>query len=247
MMNLKETTLKTRLIGVSGLALAAAAAIACTTAGGDEFTSEFYIADCNFLPNGGNAYFSLHPGHFLRLEGDDDGEEVVVEITVLGETRRFSFMQDGRRIRASTRVIEEREWIDDELVEVSRNYFAACSKTGNVYYFGEDVDIYEDGKIIGHDGAWLAGVDGARPGLIMPNVFLLGARYYQEVAPDVALDRAEHVSMGLTVETPAGTFHDCIYIVETTPLEPGDESIKIYAPGVGLIVDDVVELVEFDI
>lgn len=240
-------SLRTRLIGVAGFIIVASAALAFSGGGEEEFTTDFSIEHCNFLHVGGNAYFSLKPGHFLRLEGEEDDEEIVVEITVTQQTRQFRFMQDGRWIRAHTRVIEEREWIDDELVEVSRNYFAVCSKSGDVFYFGEDVDIYEDGKIIGHDGAWLAGVDGARPGLIMPNRFLLGSRYYQEVAPDVALDRAEHVAMGLTIETPAGVFHNCVMVVETTPLEPGSESVKIYAPGIGLIVDDAVELVEYDI
>ncbi len=50
--------------------------------------------------------------------------------------------------------------------------------------------------------------------------------------------------MGLRVETPAGTFDNCVEIVETTPLEPGDKSIKLYCPGVGLVLDNVVTLVE---
>jgi hypothetical protein len=81
----------------------------------------------------------------------------------------------------------------------------------------------------------------------MPSVFTLGSRYFQEFAPGVAMDRAKHVETGLVVDTPAGIFENCIRIVETTPLEPGSESTKIYAPGVGLIVDDVVELVEFEL
>jgi hypothetical protein len=95
-------------------------------------------------------------------------------------------------VSAIARVVEEREWQDDELVEVSRNFFARCKETGDVFYFGEEVDLYEDGEIVGHGGAWLAGRDGALPGIIMPGRFLLGSRYYQEVAPDIALDRGEN-------------------------------------------------------
>jgi hypothetical protein len=80
--------------------------------------------------------------------------------------------------------------------------------------------------------------------MIMPGTFLLGSRYFQEQAPDVAMDRAEHVEMGLQVNTQAGTFDGCVKVLETTPLEPGAESEKIYCPGVGLVVDDVVQLVE---
>jgi hypothetical protein len=141
-------------------------------------------------------------------------------------------------------VVEEREFEDGELAEVSRNFFAICEKTNDVYYFGEEVDIYEDGEIVSHDGAWLAGVDGALPGIVMPGSFLLGSRYYQEVAPGVALDRAEHTAEGLVVETGAGEFEGCVEIIETSPLEPGAESRKLYCPGVGLVADDDLVLVE---
>ena len=86
-----------------------------------------------------------------------------------------------------------------------------------------------------HEGAWLSGVNGARYGLIMPGIFLLGSRYYQEVAPGVALDRAENVSMTEEVVTPAGTFPNSVKIKETTPLEPRAKDFKFYAPGVGLV------------
>ncbi|MCK5379788.1 MAG: hypothetical protein KAJ78_10305, partial [Acidobacteria bacterium] len=99
--------------------------------------------------------------------------------------------------------------------------------------------------IVSHDGAWLAGVDGAEPGIIMPGTVLVGSRYFQEVAEGIALDRAEHEALGVTVETEAGTFEDCLYVVETSPLEPGEESEKWYAPGIGLINDDGAELVEY--
>ena len=79
----------------------------------------------------------------------------------------------------------------------------------------------------------------------MPGTVLVGSRYYQEVAEDIALDRAEHEGLGVTVEVEAGTFEECLSIVETTPLEPGEESLKWYAPGVGLIKDNEAELVDF--
>ena len=143
-----------------------------------------------------------------------------------------------------TRVVEEREWADGELVEVSNNFFAICRKTNSVFYFGEDVDIYEDGEIVSHEGAWRAGVNGAMPGIIMPGTFLLGSRYFQEIAPGVAMDRGENVEMGLEMETEAGLFCGCVKVLETTPLEPDAESEKIYCPGIGLVVDDEVRIVK---
>jgi hypothetical protein len=208
----------------------------------DEFTTEFNLKNCKFITIGVNPYFILLPCYQLVLEGQEDGDEIRVEITVLRKTKTINLRGVGK---IKTRIVREREWINEELVEESKNFFAICKKTNDVFYFGEEVDIYEDGNIVSHEGSWLAGRDGAMPGIIMPGTFLLGSKYYQEMAPDVALDRAEHIAMGLTIETEAGEFDNCVEILETTPLEPDDESTKNYARGVGLIVDDVVELVDF--
>jgi hypothetical protein len=234
------------------LATAAAAAEAVSAALGlagpaaaQQFTSDFRIEECTFSDEGSNAYFSIEPGDRLVLEGEDDGEEVKLRITVLERTRLITFdTPRGERLRVRTRVVEEREWADGELVEVSFNFFARCRETGEIFYFGEEVDIYEDGEVVSHDGAWRAGRNGAQPGLIMPATYLLGSRYFQEIAPGVALDRAEHTAMGLTLDLPAGTLHDCVEIRETTPLESG-VSIKRYCPEVGLVQDGVLELTGF--
>jgi hypothetical protein len=117
-------------------------------------------------------------------------------------------------------------------VEVSNNYFALCRRTNSVLYFGEDAG-----------GAWLSGEKGARFGLMMPGLPLLLARYYQEIAPGVAMDRAEIVSLSETVKTPAGEFRNCLKVEETTPLEPGVREYKYYAPGIGLVQDGALKLV----
>ena len=209
------------------------------------YTTDFRLADCTFQTTGTNPYFPLVGGHRLLLESDDGSE--TVEITVLGETEQLNVPGLGL---VTTRVVQERETLDGEVIEISRNFFAACGGRGDVVYFGEDVDIFHPDGSVTHDGAWRAGqpdADGlAAPGVIMPGTFLLGARYFQEIADGIALDRAEHMEMGLTMDTEAGTFNDCVRVVETTPLERRSESIKVYCPGVGLVVDSDVELVEYE-
>jgi hypothetical protein len=233
--------------------VALAALLACAgLAGGPawaapRYTTQFALERCTFEAAGRNLHFSIQPGYRLFLAGNDDGEEVELLITALEQTRRIRFVtESGVALTVRTRVVEEREWKDGALVEVSRNFFARCRETNDVFYFGEEVDIYEDGVVVSHDGAWLAGQAGALPGLIMPGTFLLGSRYVQERAPGVAEDRAEHVAMGLTVKTPAGTFRGCVEVVETTPLEPGARSVKRYCPGIGLVMDGAVTLVGVD-
>ncbi len=200
-----------------------------------DFTDSFLLQQCEFVSRGRNPYFVLEPGFKLVLQGEEDGAQLRVEITVLSETKTITGVR--------TRVVEEVETRDNQLVEISRNYFAICKQTNSVVYFGEDVDIYEDGVLVGHDGAWRAGRDGARPGLIMPGVLLIGARYFQEIAPDVAMDRAEILSLSEVLDTPAGTFQRVLKTEETTPLEPNSKGFKLYAPGIGLIQDGSLKLV----
>lgn len=234
------------------LLLAGVGPVAVTAGAVPQYTSRFALDDCTWSNTGRNQYFSIRPGDWLVLEGQDDGELVRVQIKVLNQTKRITFTDvEGESLTVYARVVEEREWKNGALVEVSRNYFARCIQTGDIHYFGEDVDIYEDGVIVSHDGAWLAGQNtgqgAAQPGLIMPGTFLLGSRYFQEVAPGVALDRAEHVKMGLTVKTPAGTFDECVEVKETTPLDPGSVSTKTYCAELGLVIDNAVKLVRFHI
>ncbi len=195
--------------------------------------SEFAIEQCELLTVGGNDFFVLQPGFQLVLESA--AERLV--ITVLDETSTV----DG----VETRIVEEREWRGDRLIEVSRNFFATCAATDDVFYFGEEVDDYVDGEAVGHAGEWLAGEDGARAGLIMPATPSIGMRYFQEVAPEVAMDRAEVVSLTHALETPAGTFSDCLRTQEGSALKPGEREFKTYAPGIGLIQDQSLLLVAF--
>ena len=141
------------------------------------------------------------------------------------------------------RVVEERETKGGKLVEVARNYCAISRRTNDVSYFGEDVDVYKDGKVVNHDGSWLSGVDGGKFGLMVPGRPLLHARYYQEVVPRVAMDRATIVSVSESVKTPAGEFANCLKMEETTPLARLTE-YKYYAHGVGMVSDGTLKLVK---
>ena len=177
---------------------------------------------------GSNPHFILEPGYVLKLAGEDEGEQVELTITVTNETE----VVDG----VETRVVEERETKDGKLFEISRNFFVLGEKTNNAYYFGEDVEFF-DGRANPNEGSWRSGVDGAKYGQQMPAKAREGQRYYQEVAPGVALDRAEHVSLKADVQTPAGNFRNVLKVRETTPLEPKVEEFKFHAEGVGLIKD----------
>ena len=203
-----------------------------------EYTTNFRTEDCTFSSEGRNSFFILEPNYQLILRGaTDEGVEAELIVTVLDETKEV----DG----VETRVVEERESEDGELVEISRNFFAICEETSSVFYFGEEVEEYEDGQVVGHEGEWLAGESDAEAGIIMPGTVLLGARYHQEIAPNVAQDRAEIIEDDEVLETPADTFENVLVVRETNPLESDAEEFKYHAEGVGLIQDETLKLEEF--
>lgn len=166
-----------------------------------------------------NPFFPYRVGKVSLLESSS----AKVQISSLDQTEIVAGV--------TTRVIEEREWSSGELVEISVNYFAQA-KDGTVCYFGEGVDIYENGQITSHEGSWRAGVGENKPGIIMPAHPAVGQSYQQEIAPGVATDRAEHITFEKSFSTTAGTFQNVLLVKETP------DSTKRYAPGIGLIFDD---------
>lgn len=186
----------------------------------------------DFSTTSTNPYFPIAGGLQWLYEGEESGEEVRLCITVLAGTEEVAGV--------TTRILEEREWHDGELVEVSRNFFAATSDE-TVCYFGEAVDVYEGGAIVSHEGAWRADDPGTAPGIIMPAEPRPGVRFQMELAPGIAEDEGKVVGIG-PVTVPAGRFEDAIRVREVNPLD-GEKDYKLYAAGVGLVVDGSVELV----
>jgi hypothetical protein len=159
---------------------------------------------------------------FTGFEGDT---RTRVVSRVLKKTRRVA----GVRVA----IVDVREFEDGELVEHTRDYYAQDRK-GRVWYFGESVDDIENGKVVGHDGQWFAGKNGAKPGLFMPAKPTVGKVFEQERAPGIAEDRSKVVAVGLDVTTAAGQFDECIKTRDFAPLDNSTE-FKFYCAGVGLV------------
>jgi hypothetical protein len=221
------------IVGLAIPIAASAALLAARAPQKADFRASFSVDKAKLSSIGRGTYVVLEPGYTLHMQS---GKDTLI-ITVLEGTK----VVDG----VTTRIVEEREMEGGQLIEVSRNYFAVATATGDVYYFGEDVDMYKNGKVTGHEGAWLSGVNGAKFGLLVPGAPKPGDRYYQESAPKIAMDRAEVVSATEEVKVPAGTFKNCLHTKESSALERGTED-KYYAPGVGLIKDADFVLVKIE-
>ena len=184
-----------------------------------------------------NTYFPLFPGYSATLEAsgiDEDGEDY-------SERTELSFAGAGREILGIQTVSQlDRAYEDGLLVEETYDYYAQ-DNLGNVWYFGEDVVNYhydDDGTLIGTDNesAWLAGIDDALPGYIMPASPAEGFEYYQEVAPgNDALDAALIFDTGASLTIGGILYPNVLVTLETTELDPDAREFKYYAPDVGLI------------
>ena len=232
-----------RLLTILTLAVATLALLAPAPAHAHDpaFKAEFDREGCTFSSFGSNPYLPLWPGLSVLLEGEEEDDEMeLVEISVRVTVTTDTEVVDG----VETRVVEERESEDGELVEVSRNYFAHCRETGAVWYFGEAVDDYEDGEIVGHEGEWRAGENGATAGILMPGTPINGARFFTEMAPGIAEDNSEVVGIHDTWDVPLGTYANVLEITDSSALDPEEADPKYYAPGIGLIQDEEFGLVE---
>ena len=176
-----------------------------------------------------NKYFALPVGRKFVYEAEKDDGIERVEIEIPGETKEIMGIK--------TLVYVDKVYQDGELVEYTRDYLAQ-DKEDNVWYFGEDVDNYEDGKLKNHAGAWIAGIDGAEPGIWLKANAKPGDSYRQEYYPDRAEDMADVVSVEETVVTKKATYQNCLQTLDYSPLEPGAKEHKYYCPEVaGLVLE----------
>ena len=100
----------------------------------------------------------------------------------------------------------------------------------------EDSKQIDHGVVIGTEGSWEAGVNGAVAGIVMLADPKVGVRYRQEFAAGVAEDMARVQSLSRSVQVPYGSFDDCLQTFEWTPLDKGAREYKFYARGVGLLL-----------
>jgi hypothetical protein len=186
------------------------------------------ITPADFVDTIDNPYLPLRPGSSWSYDGSVDGERQHIEVVVRPE-RRLVF-----GVRATV-VQDTVSSPDGRPVEITQDWFGQDRK-GNVWYLGEASRDYEDGRFVGTEGSWEAGVDGAKPGIVMPAAPVPGAVYRQEYLAGEAEDMAEVIRAGGSVRVAAGTYQDVRLIREWTPLEPASVEEKTYAPGVGNVL-----------
>jgi hypothetical protein len=216
------------------LALLVVGTMSLTAFGGGPQRAASAINAADFQAKVDNPLFplsSLGPKVFEGEEHDPDTNALIktrVESTVLPDTDKVAGVE--------VTVLQEKDYQNGELVESTLDYFAQ-HRSGDVYYFGERVDTYEGGKIVGHEGSWLAGEGKNQPGIIMPAHPVVGQKFAQEKAPGIAEDELKVLSLTESVTVPAGSFTGCLKASDFNPLDKATE-YKWYCSGVGMVHEE---------
>jgi hypothetical protein len=182
-----------------------------------------------FRPEITNRYFPLAAVERTELTGRETVDGKVVRIREISTRGNQHINIAG----VLTTYLEVRGYTGRHLDELTKDYFAQ-GKDGWVYYLGEDVDEYENGKVE-HTGAWKVGWNESEPQRFVPRYpARVGQRFQQESVPGVAVEHVEIVGVGETVKTPAGTFRDCVHWQERDPVNDAGAE-KWHCPGVGFV------------
>ena len=186
-----------------------------------------------------NQYFPFQPGGLKIFSGSEHGTKTAAIDRYLTAIRTFKLSANN----VACHILVEESYETGELVERSFNYFAQADD-GTVYYFGEVVDLFQNGVIVGHEGSWLVGGPGAadppetgsatKPGLFMPANPELGDMFKPEDLFPIVDETGEVVAVDQDVNAPAGKYDGAIEVRESSRIDPGTE-LKWYAPGVGVV------------
>ncbi|CAI9417844.1 hypothetical protein [Nocardioides sp. T2.26MG-1] len=175
-----------------------------------------------------NPYFPLRPGTVSRYRGTDEGERYVERVVV---THRTKVIQGV----TTTVVSDVLRRADGSLAEKTQDWYAP-DNDGNVWYFGEATATYDEhGRLESREGSWQAGARGAVAGLIMPADPRPTDAYRQELYRGHAEDQAWIVQRNASTTVPYGTLHHLVRSFEWTRLERNVLSLKLYAPGLGIV------------
>jgi len=176
-----------------------------------------------------NPYLPLASLKADILEGTEGSKKIRIERIAKPDIRK-TFQIGNQSVEVLA--VEDREYENGQLAETAMDYFAQADD-GTVYYLGEDVDEYKDGKIVSHEGSWMLGRDTQKPGVILPGRPTLGDKFKSEDVSKEIHENDEVVSVSEKVQTPAGTYDHCIKVKEK--LADGAIEYKFYASGIGVV------------
>ena len=174
-----------------------------------------------------NPYLPFPVGRTLIYRGIKDG---VTQTDVVHVTSHTRVLEGITAVGVSDNATH-----DGKLLEKTTDWYAQ-DKQGNVWYLGERTAAYSHGHV-DHSGSWLAGVHDGEPGIVMKAHPRVPDAYRQEFLRGQAEDTAWIVSRGGSFKLPFTVVRGVVTSYEFTVLEPAALDKKIYAPGLGIVME----------
>jgi hypothetical protein len=174
-----------------------------------------------------NPFMPLLPGTTFIYEGQ----------TAQGLEHNEIFVTQNTKVLDGVTCVEVLDTvkINGEPEEQTLDWFAQDTD-GNVWYFGENSEQLAGSLVVSLDGSFMAGVDGAAPGIVMKAHPAVGDFYRQEFDLDNAEDLAGVISLNESVTVAAGSFDHCLETEETEAIDPSALEHKFYAAGTGNVL-----------
>jgi hypothetical protein len=170
----------------------------------------------------------LHPTSQVQQTiygGHVDSKPFRTEVSLLPGTKPIVWQ--GKTV--DTAVIQYVAYLDGRIHEVAIDWYAQADD-GSVWYFGEDVFNYEDGKVADTKGTWVAG-DTTPAAMIMPAQPRVGSVYRPENAPGIAFEEVRVDKVYQQIDGPSGKVSGAIEVNELHM--DGTREGKVFAPGYG--------------
>jgi hypothetical protein len=175
-----------------------------------------------------NPYFPLIAGTTFKYQGEEPDKPNEVDVMeVTSATQQIA--------NVTCVVVHDTVTVNGIKAEETYDYYAQDDQ-GNVWYFGENSMEFDPSGtfVVSVEGSWIAGEDGAKPGIIMEASSKVGDEYRQEFALSVAEDMAQVLSLDEPAVAPLNTtYPHCLKTQEFSALEPDALEYKYYVSGVG--------------
>jgi len=186
----------------------------------------------NFVAGVSNPFFPLQAGKVFTYRSATAQDTEMDYVIITPDTKVA--------MGVTCMVVLDTVLLNGSLTEKTYDWYAQ-DKDGNVWYFGEDAKQYENGQVVGTEGSWEGGKNGAQPGIIMEALPAVGDSYRQEYSKGVAEDMAKVLSLTDSASVPYGTYHNVLRTKDYSPLEPAVVEEKYYAREVGLVLTTTVQ------
>ncbi|HKN44469.1 MAG TPA: hypothetical protein VJW23_11140, partial [Propionibacteriaceae bacterium] len=181
----------------------------------------------DFVARVDNPWFPLQPRSEYHYTGLKDRAKTVDIVKVTNRTKRI--------LGVSTTVVHDVVSVNGRPEEVTDDFYAQ-DRHGNVWYFGEATkELDSHGNTVSTEGSFQAGVDGARPGILVPGHPKVGLEARQEFLKGQAEDHFKVLDLNTNVSVPFVSSHHALRTREWTPLEPRVLDNKYYVRGIGTV------------